>query len=96
MTIYEGASMDSASGLGRRTDVATPKQEVFDVQGAGDTTIAVLALARAAGANLLEAAVLANAAAGVVVEKTGTATATRDEIAARLPRTLDAVREGLR
>ena len=91
MTIYE-----SSSGLGRRTDVATPKQEVFDVQGAGDTTIAVLSLARAAGASLLEAAVLANAAAGVVVEKTGTATASRDEIAARLPRTLEAVREGLR
>lgn len=87
MTIYEGSV---------RTDVATPKQEVFDVQGAGDTTIAVLALARAAGASLLEAAVLANAAAGVVVEKTGTATATREEIAARLPRTLEAAREGLR
>ncbi len=91
MTIFEGFE-----GRGRRIDVATPRQEVFDVQGAGDTTIAVLALARAAGANLLEAAVLANAAAGVVVEKTGTATARREEIAARLPRTLEVVREGLR
>jgi len=91
MTIYEATSTD-ASG----THVATPRQEVFDVQGAGDTTIAVLALARAAGANLFEAAVLANTAAGVVVEKTGTATARREEIVARLPRTVEAVREGLR
>lgn len=77
-----------------RCDVATTNQEVFDVQGAGDTTIAVLALARAAGGSLVEAAVLANAAAGVVVEKIGTATAGRDEIAARLPAALAAAREG--
>lgn len=77
-----------------RCDVATSNQEVFDVQGAGDTTIAVLALARAAGESLVEAAVLANAAAGVVVEKIGTATARRDEIAARLPAALAAAREG--
>ncbi len=77
-----------------RCDVATSNQEVFDVQGAGDTTIAVLALARAAGATLIEAAVLANAAAGVVVEKIGTATASRDEMAARLPAALAAAREG--
>ncbi|MDP6981165.1 MAG: PfkB family carbohydrate kinase [Myxococcota bacterium] len=91
MTIFEGSGAKT-----ERTDVATPNQEVFDVQGAGDTTIAVLALARAAGASLLEAAVLANAAAGVVVEKAGTATATCDEIAERLPRTLAAAREGMR
>ena len=68
----------------------------FDVQGAGDTTIAVLALALAAGANLVEAAVLANAGAGVVVEKAGTATASRDEMAALLPQALRAARRGMK
>ena len=46
---------------------------MFDVTGAGDTVLATLALAVAAGASLREAAVLANAAAGVVVGKLGTA-----------------------
>lgn len=78
-----------------RCDVATNNREVFDVQGAGDTAIAVLALARAAGASLVEAAVLANAGAGVVVEKAGTATASRDELLARLPEALAAARRGL-
>lgn len=90
----EGMSIFDRDGV--CINVATANQEVFDVQGAGDTTIAVLALARAAGANLLEAAVLANAAAGVVVEKTGTAIADRAEIAERLPAAVAAAREGLR
>ncbi len=50
-------------------DVPTVAREVFDVQGAGDTTIAGLVLALRAGASLLEAAAIANAAAGVVVGK---------------------------
>lgn len=66
-------------------DVGTPSREVFDVQGAGDTAIATLALARLAGASLLQAAVLANAAAGVVLGKIGTATASRDEVRMLLP-----------
>ena len=45
------------------------------MQGAGDTAIAALALAKLAGGSLAEAAVIANAAAGVVVGKVGTATA---------------------
>ncbi|MFT5442274.1 MAG: rfaE bifunctional protein kinase chain/domain [Myxococcota bacterium] len=90
-----GEGMSLFFSHGERIDVATSHQEVFDVQGAGDTTIAILALARAAGANMIEAAVLANAGAGVVVEKAGTATATRDEIAARLPSALATAREGL-
>ncbi|MCG8589324.1 MAG: bifunctional ADP-heptose synthase [Proteobacteria bacterium] len=68
------------------------EREVFDMQGAGDTTVAALALALAAGADLFEAALLANVAAGVVVGKTGTATASRDEIRALLPDALAAVR----
>lgn len=55
--------------------------EVFDVSGAGDTVIAVLTLAIAAGATNSQAAALANAAAGVVVGKVGTAVIHPDELA---------------
>jgi len=55
-------------------------REVFDVTGAGDTVIAALGLACAAGATLEEAARLANHAAGVVVGKLGTAAALPGEI----------------
>lgn len=65
--------------------VPTVRQEVFDVQGAGDTIIAALSLARQAGANLWEATVIANAAASVVVRKAGTATAKREEVRDALP-----------
>jgi D-beta-D-heptose 7-phosphate kinase/D-beta-D-heptose 1-phosphate adenosyltransferase len=57
-------------------------REVSDVTGAGDTVVAMVALALAAGATKLEAAVLANHAAGVVVSKFGTATVTPGELAA--------------
>ncbi len=59
-------------------------QEVFDVTGAGDTVIAALAAALAAGETLAEAAALANLAAGVVVGKLGTATVTPGELRAAL------------
>jgi rfaE bifunctional protein kinase chain/domain len=62
--------------------VPAAAREVFDVTGAGDSVIATLALALAAGATLPEAAALANAAAGVVVAKVGTAQATPDEVLA--------------
>jgi D-beta-D-heptose 7-phosphate kinase/D-beta-D-heptose 1-phosphate adenosyltransferase len=60
--------------------VPAAAREVFDVTGAGDSVIATLALALAAGAELAEAAVLANAAASVVVGKLGTAQATPPEL----------------
>jgi D-glycero-beta-D-manno-heptose-7-phosphate kinase len=60
--------------------VETAAQEVFDVTGAGDTVIATLAAALAAGASMTEAAVLANQAAGIVVGKIGTATASAEEV----------------
>jgi len=60
--------------------VATAAREVYDVTGAGDTVIAMLGAAMAAGASLSEAAVLANHAAGIVVGKLGTATASAQEI----------------
>jgi D-beta-D-heptose 7-phosphate kinase/D-beta-D-heptose 1-phosphate adenosyltransferase len=55
-------------------------REVADVTGAGDTVVATLALAIAAGATAAEAAHLANAAAGLVVGKFGPATVTRSEL----------------
>ncbi len=60
--------------------VPTTAREVYDVTGAGDTVISVLTLGLAAGANLQEAAVLSNYAAGIVVGKSGTATASPAEI----------------
>jgi D-beta-D-heptose 7-phosphate kinase/D-beta-D-heptose 1-phosphate adenosyltransferase len=70
---------------GPRVDVPTIAREVFDVQGAGDTAIAALTLGLRAGATLLEAAVIANAASGIVVGKVGTATASAEEVKALLP-----------
>lgn len=61
--------------------IPTVAQEVFDVSGAGDTVIASFTLAIAAGASPVEAAILSNHAAGVVVGKVGTATVTPDELA---------------
>ena len=60
--------------------IPTVAQEVFDVSGAGDTVIATFTLGIAAGASPLEAARLANHAAGIVVGKVGTATTTTDEL----------------
>ena len=61
-------------------------QEVFDVSGAGDTVVATLAASLAAGASLPEAMALANAAAGVVVAKLGTATCSVSELGEALRR----------
>jgi D-beta-D-heptose 7-phosphate kinase / D-beta-D-heptose 1-phosphate adenosyltransferase len=55
-------------------------RQVFDVTGAGDTVLSVLALASAADAKLPDAARLANVAAGIVVSKLGTATVTPQEL----------------
>ncbi|MGD1147073.1 MAG: PfkB family carbohydrate kinase [Thermoanaerobaculaceae bacterium] len=54
--------------------------QVADVTGAGDTVLATLTLALAAGATPSDAAVIANLAGGIVVTKLGTATVTRDEL----------------
>ena len=58
-------------------------REVADVTGAGDTVIATLALAIAAGGNMFEAARLANEAASIVVGKFGAATVSPEELKAR-------------
>ena len=60
--------------------IPTLAREVFDVSGAGDTVIATYTVARAVGATPHQAALLANAAGGVVVGKLGTATLTAQEL----------------
>ena len=76
MMIYEGVD--------RRRHLPTMAREVFDVSGAGDTAVSVLAAGLAAGWDLFEAATAANAAAGLVVAKIGTATVEANELSAAL------------
>ena len=64
--------------------IPTVAQAVFDVSGAGDTVVASLAMALARGLSVEEAAVVANAAAGVAVAKLGTAQVTAEELSAAL------------
>lgn len=64
--------------------VRAEARQVFDVSGAGDTVLAVLGLALAAGESYENAMTLANTAAGIVVEKIGTATVNQNELAAAL------------
>ncbi len=61
-------------------------REVYDVSGAGDTVIAVMAMCRAGGLGPESALEIANSAAGVVVSKLGTATCTRDELRSAIRR----------
>lgn len=60
--------------------IPTVAKEVYDVTGAGDTVAATLALGLAVGLNFAEAATVANFAAGIVVGKVGTATASTEEL----------------
>jgi D-glycero-beta-D-manno-heptose-7-phosphate kinase len=73
-----GMSLFTRSGAARHFPTAA--RQVFDVTGAGDTVVATCALALAAGATLDEAAAIANHAAGIVVGKIGTATASAAEL----------------
>jgi D-glycero-beta-D-manno-heptose-7-phosphate kinase len=76
MALFEGDS--------RITHIPTVAREVYDVTGAGDTVISTLALGLVTGLSILDAAVLSNIAAGIVVGKLGTASATPDELIARI------------
>lgn len=69
-------------------------RQVFDVTGAGDTVMSILALAVAGGASAAQAARLANLGAGIVVGKVGTATVSRNELTAALDGNCPAVGEG--
>lgn len=66
----------------KMTKIDATAKEVYDVTGAGDTVLATLGFAIAAGKPLIEAAKMANSAAAVVVGKLGSATVTIDEIIA--------------
>ncbi len=67
--------------------VPTMAREVYDVTGAGDTVMATLVLAKITGLDWCNAACLANAAAGIVVGRVGTATVTGDDLVNLLRRT---------
>ena len=78
----DGMSLFERSG--RYTHLPTVAREVYDVTGAGDTVVSVVALALAAGADYPEACYLANHAAGVVIREVGTATCSPSELRASL------------
>ena len=78
----EGMSIIKADGSALH--IRTVATEVYDVTGAGDTAVAAMAVGLAGGADIADVARLANVAAGIVVGKQGTATASPDEILARL------------
>jgi D-beta-D-heptose 7-phosphate kinase/D-beta-D-heptose 1-phosphate adenosyltransferase len=81
ITLGADGMLLSAGGKILKT-IPTAAREVFDVSGAGDTSLAALVLALAAKEPLANAAYFANAAAGVVVAKLGTATVTPAELSA--------------
>jgi len=85
VTLGEEGMLLSTGGKIRKV-IPTAAREVFDVSGAGDTALAGLVLALAAGSSLEKAAQFANAAAGVVVGKLGTATVTPAELTAYVGR----------
>jgi len=90
VTLGSGGMLLCAGGKPGR-HIPTAAREVYDVSGAGDTVIATLTAALAAGADINRAAALANLAAGVVVGKLGTATASPAEIVAHAERCPDPI-----
>jgi D-beta-D-heptose 7-phosphate kinase/D-beta-D-heptose 1-phosphate adenosyltransferase len=78
----EGMSLFEKSG--RYTHLPTVAREVYDVTGAGDTVVSVVALALAAGADFPSACMLSNHAAGIVVGEIGTASCGRDQLIASI------------
>ncbi|HEY2956372.1 MAG TPA: D-glycero-beta-D-manno-heptose-7-phosphate kinase [Candidatus Eisenbacteria bacterium] len=69
---------------GRLTHLPTVAREVYDVTGAGDTVVSVVALGLAAGADFPHACYLSNHAAGLVIREVGTASCTREQLLASL------------
>jgi D-beta-D-heptose 7-phosphate kinase/D-beta-D-heptose 1-phosphate adenosyltransferase len=84
LLVTRGAAGMSLFQDGGRFDVGTRARDVYDVTGAGDTVVAMLAVALGRGVALPEAVRLANAAAGVVVGKVGTSTVSLEEVQASL------------
>jgi len=71
---------------GTQVDSPATAMEVYDVSGAGDTVISLMALAMASDLSNQQRLDIANAVAGIVVAKLGTAVATIDEVIAKLNR----------
>lgn len=81
MTLVTGQDLHPA---GQVHHLPAEAREVFDVSGAGDTVIATMGAAMAAGLNLVDSAYLANIAAGIVVGKVGTAAVHASELVTAL------------
>ena len=83
--ITRGGHGISAGEKGKKTfHLPAFNHEVFDVTGAGDTVVSVVMLALVCGANLKEAAALANGAASIVVEKVGASQVSPTELIQRM------------
>lgn len=78
--VTQGAEGMSIFTLSKAFNVPTKKIKVFDVSGAGDTVMAVVALGLVSGLSLEDVATMANYAGGIVVQKPGTATVTAEEL----------------
>ncbi len=76
----EGMALVDTRISSKLTIIPTVATEVFDVSGAGDTTISLIVASLVAGATLEEAVWIGNCGAGVVVGKKGTATVTTQEL----------------
>lgn len=74
------AILERGKGDGKMNVIPTVASEIFDVSGAGDTSIALIAASLAAGASLIEASWIGNCGAAVVVGKKGTATVNSEEL----------------
>jgi D-beta-D-heptose 7-phosphate kinase/D-beta-D-heptose 1-phosphate adenosyltransferase len=81
MALFEG------NDHAKVTRIPTVAREVYDVTGAGDTVISTLALGLVSGLSILESAVLANIAAGIVVGKLGTASVSPEELIGKIHQT---------
>ena len=84
LTTMSGEGMLLAGRDGAITHIPAQAKSVFDVSGAGDTVIATMAAALAAGGSARDAVDIANTAAGIVVGKAGTATVTPGEVLAAM------------
>lgn len=91
LLVTRGAAGMTLFSVDHPVHVPAQAREVYDVTGAGDTVVAVLAAALGRGITLPDAVRLANAAAGIVVGKVGTSTVTLDELADRVAEAGDEV-----
>lgn len=88
-TLGESGMCLFRKGIAKPLHIPTAAQEVFDVSGAGDTVIGTFTLALCCGATAVEAAHIANCAAGIVVGKVGIAVVTQDELINRIKKEIE-------